>query len=58
MNSPGAGSFQQPLDFIFYDKNENTLPLGEGSICQYIKPKDPEGGDLSDHFPVICEKIV
>eukprot|EP00978_Attheya_sp_CCMP212_P031995 scaffold122950_cov52-Attheya_sp.AAC.4 len=58
VNSPGADSFQQALDFIFYDKNENTLPPGEGSICQYIKPKDPEGDDLSDHFPVSCEIVI
>mmetsp|Transcript_4614 Transcript_4614/g.9809 ORF Transcript_4614/g.9809 Transcript_4614/m.9809 type:complete len:429 (+) Transcript_4614:96-1382(+) len=53
--SAGAGSVQQALDHILYDDSDGAIAPGSGSTCEYLTPKDSDGKDLSDHFPMSCD---
>jgi endonuclease/exonuclease/phosphatase family metal-dependent hydrolase len=57
--SAGAGSVQRALDYILYDDSDDgAIPPGSGSVCQYLTPKDSDGGDLSDHYPMSCDVVL
>jgi len=43
----------QVLDFILFDKSSSAIP-GNGTQCEYLKPVNEVGEDLSDHYPMAC----
>jgi endonuclease/exonuclease/phosphatase family metal-dependent hydrolase len=52
-DSPGAGLEREALDFVFYDETNGRQYAD--SECEYWKPKNAAGEDISDHYPIVCQ---
>mmetsp|Transcript_36056 Transcript_36056/g.52845 ORF Transcript_36056/g.52845 Transcript_36056/m.52845 type:complete len:374 (-) Transcript_36056:42-1163(-) len=45
---------KQALDFVLYDRTDGRIMPDSESTCEYLRPLDVSGNDLSDHYPISC----